>query len=146
MTLQDLNRYLHTQIPLSVHMGMEVVLLEPARLQVRLPLAPNVNPHGTVFGGALAALGLAAGWMLLHVALVRAGGTVQLVGKQGDCSFLAPATGTCIAEARCSDPDLAQWMSRLREQGRARQEVETIIRVGEIDVARHRGVYSALAH
>lgn len=145
MTLQDLNLYLHAQIPLSVHMGMEVLLLEPTRLQVRLPLAPNVNPHGTVFGGALAALGLATGWMLLHAAFTRADCAVRLVGKRGDCSFLAPATGTCIAEARCAELDLAQLMTRVREQGRARQEIETIIRVGEIDVALHRGVYSALA-
>lgn len=146
MTLQDLNLYLHAQIPLSVHMGMEAVLLEPTRLQVRLPLAPNVNPHGTVFGGALAALGLVTGWMLLYAAFVRADCAVKLVGKQGDCSFLAPATGSCMAEARCADLDLDRLIARVRQQGRARQEIETIIRVGEIDVARHRGVYSALTH
>lgn len=146
MNVEDLNRYLHTHIPLSVHMGMEVVALEPARLQVQLPLRPNLNPHGTVFGGALAALGLATGWMLLHAAFARAGLATKLVGKQSECLFLAPASADCIAEAHCAEAELELLMARFREQGRARQELETIIRVGAVDVARHRGVYSALAH
>lgn len=146
MNADDLNRYLRAHIPLSVHMGMEVVLLEPARVQVLLPLAPNLNPHGTVFGGALAALGLATGWMLLHAAFARADLAVKLVGKQSECLFLAPATTDSIAEACCAEIDLDLLLARFRDQGRARQEVETVIRVGDIDVARHRGVYSALAH
>lgn len=146
MKIEDLNRYLHAHIPLSVHMGMDVVLLEPARVQLRLPLAPNVNPHGTVFGGALTALGLLSGWVLLHAAFARADLAVKLVAKRSDCSFLRPATGACIAESACAESDLAHLMTQWRAHGRARQELETIIRVEGLDVARHCAVYSALAH
>lgn len=146
MNLEDINGYLRAHIPLSVHMGMEVVVLEPARVHVRMPLAPNVNPHGTVFGGALAALGLLSGWVLLHAAFARADLAVKLVAKHSDCRFLRPASGACIAESCCAQRDLDLLMAQWREHGRARQELETIIRVESLDVARHRAVYSALAH
>lgn len=144
MRPEELDQYLYRHIPLSLHMGLRVIEADPECLRVRLPLAPNVNPHGTVFGGALAALGLVGGWMLLHSAFQRAGIDAQLVGKQGNCDFLAPATGDCIAETRCTPAELDALLAQFRERGRARHSVTTVIRVGEREVARHVGVYTAL--
>lgn len=144
MRPEELDQYLYRHIPLSLHMGLRVIEAEPERLRVHLPLAPNVNPHGTVFGGALAALGLVGGWVLLHTAFERAGLAVQLVGKQGTCDFLAPATGDCIAETLCAPAELDALLTQFRERGRARHALTTVIRVGEREVARHLGVYTAL--
>lgn len=144
MNADELNRYLRAHIPLSAHMGMQVLLLEPGRVRVQLPLAPNLNPHGTVFGGALAALGLATGWMLLHAAFARAGVAVKLVGQKSECAFLAPAVNDCVAESELAETEFAGLLTRFREQGRARQKLTTVIRVGAIEVARHDGLYAAL--
>lgn len=144
MTLDDLDTYLHAHIPLTRYMQMRPVALEPGLLRVALPLAPNVNPHGTVFGGALTALGLVSAWMLLFAAFRRERLEVTLVGKQSRCDFLAPATADCIAETRCAAEDLAALFTAFRARGRARQAVDTVIRVGEREVARHHGVYTAL--
>lgn len=143
-TAAELETYLHENIPLSRHMDLRVRSATPDRLELVLPLAPNVNPHGTVFGGALAATGLVGGWMLLHAAFMRAGMSVQLVGKEGRCEFLAPATHDCVATTTCESGDLDALLARVVERGRARQELLTIIRVGEVEVARHHGVYTAL--
>lgn len=145
MLTTDLDTYLYRHIPLSLHMGLRVLDAEPGRLRVHLPLAPNVNPHGTVFGGALAALGLVGGWLLLHTAFQRAAVDAQLVGKQGSCDFLAPATGDCVAETLCTSAELDALLAQFRERGRARHTVTTVIRVGEREVARHLGVYTALS-
>lgn len=144
MTLAQINAYLRAHIPLSVHMDLRVVLLEPGCIQVSMPLAPNRNPHGTIFGGALSALGLVSGWMLLHAAFERAGLPADLVGQQSRSDFLAPATANCLAECRCAADELERLLSSFRERGRARLQLETLIRVDTRDVARHTGLYVAL--
>lgn len=144
MSLDQINAYLHARIPLSVHMGMQVRLLEPDRVQVHMPLAPNVNPHGTIFGGALGAIGLAAGWLLLHASFERNGVAAKLVGQRSECVFIAPATADCIAECVCAPAELDRLLSAFAERGRARTTLETVIRVGQQDVVRHSGIYVAL--
>lgn len=144
MTADELERYLHAHIPLSRHMDLRVRAAEREHLLLHLPLAPNVNPHGTVFGGALAAVGLVGGWMLLHAAFVRAGLDIKLVGKEGRTEFLAPATAGCTVETRCPGADLDALIGHFRQHGRARQALTTVIRVGDVEVARHHGVYTAL--
>lgn len=144
MNVDSLEQYLHQHIPLSRHMGLRVLQAEPECLLLHLPLAPNVNPHGTVFGGALAAVGLVSAWTLLYAAFVRAGVEVSLVGKQAQCDFIAPATGDCIAETRCTQAELDALLAQFRARGRARHTLTTHIRVGEVEVARHLGVYTAL--
>lgn len=144
MNIEPLNTYLHQHIPLSRAMQMQVCALEPGLIRVRLPLQPNINPHGSVFGGALSALGLATGWMLLHAALGDAGVEAKLVGKRSETDFLAPAHGDCIAESRCSAQDFSAWFAVIRDKGRARLALDTVIRCAEIEVARHHGVYTAL--
>ncbi|MGH8516772.1 MAG: YiiD C-terminal domain-containing protein [Panacagrimonas sp.] len=143
-TAAELEAYLHANIPLSRHMDLRVRSATRDRLELALPLAPNVNPHGTVFGGALAATGLVGGWMLLHAAFTRAGLSIQLVGKEGRCEFLAPGTADCVAITTCPTADLDALLARFAERGRARQELLTVIRIGEVEVARHHGVYTAL--
>lgn len=145
MTADDLNAYLHTHIPLSRHLQLQVLDLDEEQLRVRLPLAPNVNPHGTVFGGALTALGLVSAWMLLYVRFQAQGLDVKLVGKQSQCDFLAPAEGDCIAHTRCAAADQRVLFETFSSRGRARQSLDTRIHVGEVEVARHHGVYTALS-
>ena len=144
MTAEEVHRYIQTHIPLSRHMELRVGSVERERLVLELPLGPNVNPHGTVFGGALSAIGLIGGWMLLHVAFARAGLEVKLVGKESRSEFLAPADGHCLAESHCEAAELDGLFTRFRRAGRARQSVTTIIRVGSVEVARHHGLYTAL--
>ena len=146
MTADELQRYLHAHIPLSRHMQLRVERAQREQQVLHLPLAPNVNPHGTIFGGALSAAGLVGGWMLLHAAFVRAGIEAMLVGKEGRCEFLAPATDDCTVETRCDAAQLDALLDAFRQRGRARQSLTTILRVGAREVARHHGVYTALRH
>ena len=47
-------------------LGLRVHSATPECVEIALPLAPNVNPHGTIFGGAQAATCLVGGWMILN--------------------------------------------------------------------------------
>lgn len=143
MTPADLDAYLHTHIPLSRHMGLHVILAEPGCVRVQMPLAPNLNPHGTIFGGALSALGLVTGWMLVHAAFERAGLAAKVVGQRSDSQFLAPASADCIAESTCPAAALEQLLASFRSRGRARLQLDTRIRVGALDVVHHRSTFVA---
>lgn len=145
MNPSELDDYLRLHIPLSAAMGLRVLAAEPDQVRIALPLAPNHNPHGTVFGGALSALGLVTGWVLLYGAFAAARLPAHIVGQRGDCEFLAPATGDCIAEARCTAAERAALLSSFRDRGRARLQVQTVIRCGALDVARHSGTYVAFS-
>lgn len=144
MTPHPFDAYLHAHIPLSRHLGLRVLRLDAARVEIHLPLAPNLNPHGTVFGGSLNAVGLLTGWVLLHQRCRDAGLPVKLVGQQSETRFLAPAVGDCIAHAEVAAPDFDQLAVQFRQRGRARHELDTVIRCGDVEVARHRGTYALL--
>lgn len=144
MIIANLNRFLHARIPLSAHMGMKVLVLEPGRIQVWLPRARNLNPHGTVFGGALTALGLVSGWSLVHSAFEQAGAPSKLVGQRSECEFIAPATGDCLSETLCDEQELHQMIKQFRAGRKARLTLKTTIRVGNMDVALHQGTYVAV--
>jgi thioesterase domain-containing protein len=145
-TADELERYLHAHVPLSRHMGLRVHAATPDRVEIALPLAPNVNPHGTIFGGALAASCLVGGWMILFAAFARARIPAQIVGKEARCEFLAPATGDCRVVTACEPAVLDALLGRFGEHGRARQELLTVVRLGEIEVARVQGLYTAMRH
>ena len=145
-TADELERYLHQHVPLSRHMGLRVHIATRERVEIALPLAPNVNPHGTIFGGAQTAACLVGGWMILYAAFARAGIPAQIVGKEARCEFLAPATRDCLVVTTCESGDLDALLARFAEQGRARQELLTVIRCGETEVSRLTGLYTALRH
>jgi thioesterase domain-containing protein len=145
-TANELEAYLHTHVPLSRHMGLRVHSATRECVEIALPLAPNVNPHGTIFGGAQTAACLVSGWMLMHASFARAGIPAQVVGKEAHCEFLAPATGDCLVVTTCEAAELDTLMTRFTQYGRARQQLLTIVRLGGIEVSRLQGLYTAIGH
>ncbi|MCY1299447.1 putative thioesterase domain protein [compost metagenome] len=116
---EALTRFLHANIPLTQAMAIRVLPGAPGRLRLAAPHAPNRNPHGTVFGGSLATLGIAAGWTLIFDALRREGLEVGLVIQRYECDYLAPAAAEFVAEA-CLPEDWPGFVARLRQGRRAR--------------------------
>jgi len=51
MNEQELERYLHERIPLSLAMGVEVRAAGAAGVELHAPLEPNINHRDTVFDG-----------------------------------------------------------------------------------------------
>lgn len=142
----ELERYLHQHVPLSRHMGLRVHSATRERVEIALPLAPNVNPHGTIFGGAQTAACLVGGWMILFAEFARASLPAQIVGKEAHCEFLAPANRDGLVVTTCAAPELDALLARYAEHGRARQELLTSVRVGDVEVSRLRGLYTAFTH
>ncbi|MGY6588724.1 MAG: YiiD C-terminal domain-containing protein [Wenzhouxiangella sp.] len=94
---------LSDKIPMARAMGVQIQRLDDAGLCIDLPLAPNINDKGTVFGGAMTSAMILAGWSLPHLLLRRAGVSADLVIGRCEVRFLAPVDGPF--QALCAWPE-----------------------------------------
>jgi thioesterase domain-containing protein len=117
----EITAYLHTQIPISLHMGVRIVELDELSIRIAAPLAPNINHRDTFFGGSISGLGILAGWTLLHLNLVRAGYEHRLVVQHSETDYQAPAESE--VETTCALASPADWdrfVRTLARRGKAR--------------------------
>ncbi|MCA1442827.1 YiiD C-terminal domain-containing protein [Ensifer sp. IC4062] len=134
MTPLELQAYLHTHIPLSAAMQVEVVKAGWENVLLRAPLAPNINHRETVFGGSASALSILAAWSLLHLRLRVSGVTTRLVIQSNRMDYLQPIAGSFSARSSLEDAD--QWPAftrLLKRRGRARLVVSAdLLAEGEV--------------
>jgi thioesterase domain-containing protein len=121
MTPQALEQYLHAHIPLSQAMQVGVAAIEPDRIVLSAPLAPNINHRETLFGGSASAIAILAAWSLLHVRLRDEGMTTKLVIQRNTMRYEAPIAGDFTAIARLPAPsDWDAFKRTLIRRGKAR--------------------------
>lgn len=116
-----LRNVLYADIPLARAMGVEVVQADPTCIRLTAPLAPNRNPHGTVFGGSANALAILAAWSLLHVRLGGSHPQCRIVIQQNRMRYEQPLTEAMTAQ--CAFDDTSRWtyfLRTLERHGRAR--------------------------
>ena len=147
MTLgaKELERYLRERIPLAAAMGMTVERADAEGVRLCAPLAPNVNHHGTVFGGSISALSLLSAWTMVQLGLGEAEIPSQVVIQRNSVEYLLPIEGDLLAH--CPRPPAAEWerfLATLRRRGRARLVVRAELRSGEELVATFHGSFVAL--
>jgi thioesterase domain-containing protein len=144
MNPEQFTEFLHRSIPLTAALGARVIELGDQHVRLTAPLQPNLNHHGTAFGGSLATLGILAGWVALHHGMETAGVMGSLVVRQTTLDYLSPVTGELVAESRLPEATWPDFVAALRESRRARIEVCSVLRGGGGDAVRVRGSYVAL--
>ena len=120
-TITELESYLHSNIPLSAAMGVQVRVASPDHVLLSAPLAPNINHHQTVFGGSGAVLATLSAWTLLHLRLQVEQLDAQLVIQRSSMEYERPIAGDF--EAVCRFADDAAWRrfrAAFERRGRAR--------------------------
>lgn len=120
MTSEALRRYLHDHIPLSRAMAVEVVEASAAHVLLEAPLAPNINMHGTMFGGSSATLALLAAWSVMHLKLEAEGLAGQLVIHRTNTEYLLPITGLAQASAYLDEAGWPGFRETFQRRRRAR--------------------------
>lgn len=145
--LLELQRYLHKEIPLSEAMGVAVAHAGEDGVRLFMPLAPNSNHRGGLFGGSGAALAILAGWTLVHEKLRRDERLdPHLVIQRSHMTYLEPVMGD--VEARSIPPSPEAWerfVRTFRRRGKGRIEVETeLSREGGRVAGRFHGMFVAL--
>ena len=123
MTPEALRSYLHDHIPLSRAMDVEVLEASADHVLLEAPLAPNINMHGTMFGGSAATLALLAAWSVMHLKLEAEGIAAQLVIHRTGTEYFLPIEGRARATARLDDADWPSFRHTFERRGRARLTV-----------------------
>lgn len=118
---------LQTQVPLVQHMGVELVSYSPGHVVVEAPLEPNLNTHGTAFGGSLYCVATMCGWSLVHLTLLDAGFEPSVWVTGAEVTYSKPVKGPIRAVAQIDETARAHWVECYRQNNRVRADLEVEI-------------------
>ncbi|MBE7731729.1 YiiD C-terminal domain-containing protein [Devosia faecipullorum] len=139
-----LTTFLHDNIPLSRAMDVSVLSADAEGVVLTAPLDPNINVHGTMFGGSVSTLGLLAAWSVLHLRLEAEHIANQLVIHKSAVDYLLPIRGAAKAIARLDDNGWENFRTTLDRRGKARLSVVAeLLSEGQV-AARLTGEFVAL--
>ena len=65
--INELQTFLHKEIPLTKDMGLEIKQFNGENILLKAPLINNINDKGSVFGGSSSALMIIAAWSLIKL-------------------------------------------------------------------------------
>ncbi|AVF05485.1 MULTISPECIES: YiiD C-terminal domain-containing protein [Devosia] len=145
MTQSALAAYLHSHMPLSRAMAVSVVSANAMEVVLEAPLAPNLNMHGTMFGGSIANLALLAAWSVMHLRLEADQFAGQLVVSRSETDYLRPVSGPARALARLDGLDWDGFSRQLNRHGKARLTVTAEVLSDDQIAARLVGTFAAIA-
>jgi thioesterase domain-containing protein len=146
MNAQQLQAYLHENIPLARAMEVRVAEATAEGVTLGAPLAPNINHRETVFGGSAAAVATLAAWGLLQLRLEAEGAPARVVIQRSEMDFEKPIVADFLA--RCAVGDAAAWerfVAMLRRKGRARIRLASTLTCNGELVAAFAGDFVAVA-
>ncbi len=143
-TLKILEETLHQEVPLTKQMGVSVESYDGRELMLHADFEPNINIHGTAFGGSLYSICAVTCWGMLHLKFEEAGLDAHSVLGQARIFYMQPVRGDI--QARCRLPDdksFEQFIQRLKQGEKARIELVAEICTEDGLAASYAGNYSA---
>ena len=143
---RNMERYLHSNIPLSAAMGVQVKVATPDHVHLAAPIAPNINHHQTVFGGSGVVLATLSAWTLLHLRLEHEGLPASLVIQRSSMEYERPIPGDF--EAVCKFADDEGWQrfrTMFGRRGRARMTLTSHLLYATHEMGVFVGDFVALA-
>lgn len=126
MTPQELQNFLHLQIPMARALDVSVVEANDLKAVVRSPLEPNRNHLGTAFGGSLGALLILSGYTWLYHAMETRGHHVHVLLRKCETDYRAPVDTELIATAH-KPADFQKFLKTFEAKGRARVTIHSEI-------------------
>jgi len=141
--IEALERTLHEEVPLTRQMGIRVEDHDGRELVVRADFEPNINIHGTAFGGSLFSICAVTCWGLLHLKFEEAGIAAHSVLGEANIRYLRPVKGEI--EARCRIPDddsFKAFMAAAARKEKARIPLQAAILSKGRERVRFQGDYS----
>jgi thioesterase domain-containing protein len=126
--LCQLQRTMHSEIPLTNAIGMRAVAYDREGLLLSAPLAQNINDKGTVFSGSLNAVMTLAGWGLIWLLLREQLLNGAIVIQDSTIRYLQPVRRDFVARGHMPERlEIEQFQSTLRRRERARLSVQAQI-------------------
>jgi len=121
--LAGLQALLHREVPLSAHMGVAAESYDGDALVLTAELEPNINIHGTAFGGSLYSLAALCGWSFLRLRLEDLSLKAEIVVGAARIDYRRPVRSRLVARAACETRELEAFVERVRRGRRAGIEV-----------------------
>ncbi|WP_428608740.1 YiiD C-terminal domain-containing protein [Sedimenticola sp.] len=139
-----LEETLHREVPLTRTMGVRVEEHDGRELLFLADFEPNVNIHGTAFGGSLYSICAVVCWGILHLKYEDEGLDAHSVLGDAKISYRLPVTGEIKARCRLpEDGSYEAFIESLRAGKRSRIELTAEILVDRGVAVRFTGSYSA---
>ncbi len=119
--LSVLEQTLHQEVPLTEQMGVRVESHDGHELVLHADFEPNINIHGTAFGGSLYSICAVTCWGMLHLKFEEAEIDAHSVLGQARISYMRPVKGDIRARCRLpEDGSFELFIQSLKQGERAR--------------------------
>lgn len=126
--IKKLQEVLHSEIPLTKAIGIEVVEYTDLSLTLYAPLENNINHKCTAFGGSLYSVSVLSGWGLIYLLLKQHGLSGHIVIQESNTKFLKPVvsgiTAKCLFESK---EQYVRFIKMYKRKGIARIQLESRI-------------------
>ena len=129
--LEQVQTKLQEEVPLIRHIGLQLVSWDGHSVTAQAPLAPNLNTHGTAFGGSLYCVAAMTGWSLVHLSLLAAGYQPSVWVVKGEVAYKTPVRGSIQASATIAEADRQHLLDRYQAKGRTKVDIEVVVMEGE---------------
>jgi thioesterase domain-containing protein len=124
----ELEKILHSEIPLTKAIGIEVSEYTGLSLTLKAPLETNINHKCTAFGGSLYSVAVLSGWGLIYLLLRQHDISGQIVIQESNTKFLKPVVSDI--KAKCAFESTGQYerfIAMYKRKARARIQLESRI-------------------
>lgn len=139
----ELQKTWYEHIPVSKAMSIRIFQYTGRSIELRAPLARNINVHGTMFAGSLYTLATLTGWGLLQLQLRERDLEGSIVLAEGNINYRKPVIEEPRAVAYLNE--IKGDFSPLSEGKNARLTVTVTVRDGGLAGAEFTGEYVVLA-
>lgn len=138
----EFQQFLHKNIPITHKMGVEVVELNPSRVRILARLEPNLNPHGTAFGGSINTVMLICGWSTVFINVIDFDVNSHIVIRKNSIEYLSPITSDIIAECSIENQEnLKKLVAGYKKFGRAKIDLTVVCMDRTKIAAKFKGQY-----
>lgn len=125
---ENLQEILHSEIPLTKAIGIEVREYTESSLSLYAPLENNINHKCTAFGGSLYSVSVLTGWGLIYLLLKQHDLSGHIVIHESNTRFLKPVTSEIISKCSFdSDSHYQRFIKMYKKKGKARIQLESRI-------------------
>lgn len=140
--ISQLQEVLHTEIPLTKHIGISVIEQTDLSLTLTAPLKNNINHKCTAFGGSLYSVAVLSGWGLIYLLLKKNSLPGHIVIQESNTQFIKPVnsaiTATCsfLSTNQCD-----KFLAMYKRKNRARIKLISTISCNNENAVTFTGTY-----
>lgn len=141
--IQKLQTKLHTEIPLTKFMQLNVCEYTNQQLITTAPLDRNINDKGTAFGGSLSTMTIISSWSLCWLISQELGfDSKNIVVIKNENSYLKPITKDIVCYTKKPTNDEIETLKqKLEKKGSASIKIKSQIIEDENICVEFEGVY-----